>query len=149
MHDVNDAVRGITTGENGFRNLIEMIQSIPPQLEKKTIEDAADDDSIYRRVKAPIPCDLRNPHFVPMLFLIFDEQEQDQLDSDEEKELERLLAVERCDVMIVGKTDRCWKGIDGLAQEVNTLQLNQHQAVRDAGRKYEFIENNRYRFCRH
>lgn len=132
---------------NSFRNLIETIQSIPPQIEKKTIEDAADDDSIYRRVKAPVSCDLRNPHFIPMLFLIFDEQERDQLDPEEEKEVERLLAVERCDVMIVGKTDRCWKGIDGLTQKVNTLHLNQHQTVRDAGRKYEFMERHWKTIC--
>ena len=53
--------------------------------------------------------ELKNPHRAPMLFLLFDEQKKDILTRREAKELDKLIHKANCQLILVGKQNRCRK----------------------------------------
>lgn len=58
-------------------------------------------------VRPGVESDLKNPHWAPVLFLIFDEQEKDTLTRKEAAEMNRLIGIRKCQVLFVGRHNRC------------------------------------------
>ena len=74
--------------------------------------------------------ELKNPHRAPMLFLLFDESEKDVLSRREAKELAKLIHKDNCQLLLIGKYNRCKKHMNRLnttSEYFETISLDRRR----------------------